>query len=231
MTKPVKLAAGIGLAGSVCAALAVALPVGPPWRGLAAWTALSCGMAAAAYTWNRPGVFGKRDGRLVWWRTLPTLPYLVAFWIGCACIRAWRGLSPYDRVAPGLYVGGRVEADALPRDVALVVDLTCEYAEPASLRRHPGYRSLPVLDGHVPPDEDALLALLAEMDAAAPAGVYVHCESGVGRAPTAAALLLMRRGVADDPDSAIELVRKGRPRANPTLSDRRFMARVAPRLR
>jgi hypothetical protein len=212
----------------VCAALALSSPA--PWSWLLGWTALACGIAAAAYAWNRPGVFGKRAGRLVWWRTLPTLPYLGAFWIGCWLIRVRRGLPAYDQVAPGLYVGGRIGADALPADVALVVDLTCEYSEPAALRRHPGYRGLPLLDGHTPPDEVAFLALLEEMHAAAGA-VFVHCESGVGRAPTAAALLLIRAGVADDPAAAVELLRKSRPRIHPTRSDREFMARIAPRLR
>lgn len=227
MTKPARLALGIGFAGVVCAALALAAHGAV--AALLAWTAFACALAAAAYARNAPGVFGKRDGRLVWWRTLPTLPYLVAFWIGCALIRARRRLPVFDRVAPGLYVGGRIRGDELPDDVALIVDLTCEYSEPASLRERPGYRSLPVLDGHVPPDEEALLALLAEMDAA-PGAVFVHCESGVGRAPTAAALLLMRRGVAPDPESALELVRKQRPGARPTRSDRALMVRVAPRL-
>lgn len=230
MTKPAKLTAAIGASGIVCAVAAVAVGGLAGWGGLLAWTALACFAVAGAYAFNRPGVFGKRsDGRLSWWRAALLLPYLAAFWVVCLGIRRWRGLPAFDAVAPGLYVGGRVDATQLPDDVTLVVDLTCEYPETASVRRLPGYRCLPVLDGHHPPDDEAFLQLLDEMETA-PGGVFVHCESGVGRAPTAAALLLMRRGVALDPAAAIERVRKGRPRAHPTRSDRAFMARVADRV-
>jgi hypothetical protein len=227
MTKPRRLALGIGAAGLACAASAWVLA--GPARWLAAWTALACLLVSAAYLRNRPGVYGKRDGRLVAWRSLPVLPYLLAFWAALRGIRAARGLAPFDCIAPGIYVGGRIPADALPGDVALVVDFTCEYSEPEGLRRHPGYRFLPVLDGHVPPDEDAFLRLLDEM-AETPGGVLLHCEAGVGRAPTAAALLLLRRGISEDLPSALERIRKARPAAGPTRSDLRFMERIAARL-
>lgn len=227
MTKPVRLAIGIGAAGLACAG-AAALLAGPA-RWLAAWTALACWLVAGAYALNRPGVYGKRDGRLVPWRVVPVLPYLLAFWAALRGIRAARRLAPFDRIAPGVYVGGRIPADALPGDVALVADFTCEYSEPAALRRHPGYRSLPVLDGHVPPDEEAFLGLLEEM-AETDGGVFLHCEAGVGRAPTAAALLLLRRRIVSDLPSALERIRKRRPAAQPTRSDLRFMERIARRL-
>jgi protein-tyrosine phosphatase len=60
--------------------------------------------------------------------------------------------------------------------------------------------------------------------------VLFHCESGRGRAPTAAALALIARGVASDPPAALELVRKGRPSAAPTRVDLEFIERIAKRL-
>jgi len=228
MTKPQKLCLAIGAASVACA-------LGAVWLGglaglLLGWTALSCALAARAYAGNRPDLYGKREGRLRAWRLIPLLPFLVAFWIGCRLIRQVRHLPDLDRVAPGLYVGGRIRPSELPPDVQLIVDLTSEYSEPRDLRRHPGYRCLPLLDGHVPPDEGALLALLEEM-AATPGAVFVHCESGVGRAPTLAALLMIRRGVVPDAASAIELLAKQRPGIHPTRSDFAFMERLTPRLR
>lgn len=228
MTKPRRLALGVGAAGLACAAAALLLHGMGRW--LAAWTALACLLVAAAYHWNWPGIYGKRQGRLVAWRLAPVLPFLLAFWTALRGIRAWRRAPPFDRVAPGIYVGGRIAPALLPPDVSLLVDFTSEYSEPQALRRHPGYRSLPVLDGHVPPDESAFLSLLDEL-AEAPGAVFLHCEAGVGRAPVAAALLLLRRGLAPDPASALEMVRKRRPVARPTRSDHAFVERIAERIR
>ena len=122
-----------------------------------------------------------------------------------------------------------MDAPELPPGLDLVVDLTCEWSAPRRVRALPGYRCLPVLDGSTPPDDDAFLGLLEEI-LATPGGVYVHCEEGRGRAPTLAAALLLARGIVSDVDAAIELVRKARPAARPTRTDRGFLQRVAPRL-
>jgi protein-tyrosine phosphatase len=228
MTKPAKLSIGIGAAGALCAGLA-ALGAGPS-RWLALWTAGACFAVAVAYATNRPGVFGKHDGRLAPLRALLLLPYLAAFRIGCALMRLFRRAPAWEEVAPGLYVGSRVRPGHLPPGLELIVDLTCEYAEPEPVRSHPGYRCLPVLDGAAPPDEGDFLHLLDEVRAAS-GGVLFHCESGKGRAPTAAALALIARGVASDPATALELVRKGRPSSAPTRVDLDFVERIARRLR
>jgi len=227
MTKPMKLVVGIGFAGFVCGGLALAIPT--PFAWLLAWTALSCFGVAAAYATNWPGVFGKRDGRLSPFRTLLLAPYLLAFRIACLVMRARRKAPVWSEVAPGLYVGARLSGDQLPAGVDYIVDLTCEYSEPAALRELPGYRCVPVLDGAHPPDEEGFTALLAELGAAQ-GGVLFHCESGKGRAPTAAALTLIARGIVSDPESAVELISKGRPSAAPTRSDFGFMRRVCARL-
>lgn len=227
MSKPICLAAGIALAGAVCAASAVAASGLP--RALAAWTAASCFAVAWAYAANRPDLFGKRNGRLSPWRALLLLPYLAAFRAACALMRLLRRAPVWETVAPGLYVAGRIRAHELPAGLELLVDLTCELSEPPALRELPGYRCVPVLDGAVPPDEEAFVALLREV-AVASGGVLFHCESGKGRAPTAAALALVARGIAQESATALELVRKGRPSAAPTRVDLEFIERIARRL-
>jgi hypothetical protein len=227
MTKPAWIALGIFVAGATCAVLG-SLASGAA-RGLAWWTAGACLAVALAYATNRPGIFGKRDGRVEPLRVLLLLPFVLAFRIACALMR-WLHIAPrWDEVAPGLYVGSRVDPDDLPPDLELIVDLTCEIDEPARVRAHPGYRCVPVLDGAAPPDDEAFLRLLDEVRAAS-GGVLFHCESGRGRAPTAAALALIARGVASDPPTALELVRKGRPSAAPTRVDLEFIERIAKRL-
>jgi hypothetical protein len=228
MSKPTILAAGIGAAGVVCAGLGALVP--GPWAWLAWWVALSCALASAAYLCNQPAILAKRNGRLVWWRALPLLPYLLAYRIGCAIRRRRRrGRSAWDEITPGLYVGGWVQAAELPPGVGLVVDLTSEWSAPAAVRARAGYRSLPVLDGATPHDEEQFLELLGEI-APVTTSVYIHCESGEGRAPTAGALALLVRGVVQDPDAAIELVLKNRPGAHLTRSDLRFIRSMAGRI-
>ncbi len=77
MTKPTKLAIGIGAAAVACGGFALRAPPSLAW--LFAWTGLSCALAAWAYVVNHPRVYGKRAGRLVWWRAMPTAVFLAAF--------------------------------------------------------------------------------------------------------------------------------------------------------
>jgi len=103
MTKPMKLVVGIGGAGLVCAGIGLALE--PPWSWLMGWIALSCFLAAGAYRWNRPDWYGKRGGRLVWWRALPLLPYLLAFRVSMLIRRSRQHGPDWNEVVPGLWVG------------------------------------------------------------------------------------------------------------------------------
>ena len=135
MTKPRKLAVGIAAAAAVCGALAVLAPVAVAW--LLGWASLSCALSAWAYVANRPDVYGKRNGRLVWWRAAPTAVFLGAFRVACALMRAWRRRPATSRVSGSVWVAGRVEARDLPDELAFVVDLVAEFPEPAAVRRLP----------------------------------------------------------------------------------------------
>lgn len=226
MTKPTKIGTGIAVSALGCLALAITT------HGLArawwAWTTVACVLAAAAYLTNRPAWLGKHDGH---WsaRAIVMLPYLTAFRMACWLMRWWRGGDAPTRVAPGLWVGGRVAAP-LPPDVTHVVDLVAEYLESPHARTLPGYRSLPTLDGGVPPDVARCIGLVREL-AGVDGDVLVHCDSGRGRAPTFAAALLVARGLAADVDTAIALIQRARPVARPTRSDRAFLAGALPALR
>lgn len=223
MSKPNALAGLIALEACLFVVIASA------WSGLpaflAAWAALACSVVSLAYLANWPGVYGKRDGRLRPIRVLPVLPYLAGFWVMCALVRWWRRANVIDEVAPGVYAGGRLRAGDLPAETARIVDLTCEFSEPAELRHHPGYRCFPVLDGGVPKDERAFERVLDEVGDAAGAVIF-HCDAGRGRAPTAAALGLLWRGFELDVDSACRRVAQARPVTSFSGSDRAFIERM-----
>jgi len=227
MTKPAKIGLGIGVAALACAVCA--LQTGGVPRVLWVWTTFSCIVASLAYALNRPDWLGKRQGAMGP-RALLVLPYLIAFGIAVRLMRWWRGADQPTRVAPGVWVGGRTGTAALPPGVAAVVDLVAEYPADRAVRTLPGYRNLLVLDGGVPPDPDAFLAVVREV-AAARGDVLVHCDSGRGRAPTFAAALLVVRGLAPDVASALALMRAARAVVSPTRVDRAFLAALEPRLR
>lgn len=228
MTKPTKLAIAIGF----CAVLTGALALGE--RGFAAamlgWTSLGCAIATWAYAANRPELYGKRSGRLVWWRALPSAVFLVAFRIACALMRAWRRHPAATEVVPGLWVAGRIGPADLPPHLDFIVDLVAEFPEPTALRQHPGYRFLPALDGGTPPDLTAVRELVHEVGDA-DARVLVHCDSGIGRAPTLAALVLVRRGQASTADEAEALILARRPFVHLGRADRAFLEQALPYVR
>jgi len=232
VTKPVAIMLGIGAAGLLCTAgaAASAREGAPLASAFLAWSALGCLAVGGAYALNRPGVYGKRDGVIPAGRALLLGPFLLAFWAAWGLRNLLRPQPRYHLVSPGLWVGARVPAAELPPGVDVVVDLTSELWEPRAIRQMPGYYGFPVLDGFHPRDEEAFLELVAEV-AAAPGSIYVHCESGRGRAPTMAALLLLARGVVDSPEAALELVQKRRPTAAPGRRDVAFVRRLARRLR
>jgi protein-tyrosine phosphatase len=163
-------------------------------------------------------------------RALLILPYIVAFGIAVRLMRWWRGADRPTRVAAGVWVGGRTRAATVPPGVTTVVDLVAEYPADRAVRGMPGYRNLLVLDGGVPPDVAAFLALVREV-AAVRGDVLVHCDSGRGRAPTFAAALLVVRGLAPDVGSALATMRAARRVVAPTRVDLAFLAAVEPRLR
>lgn len=226
MTKPAKIAVGIGVAAVACALLAVSATglVRLAW----AWTAASCVVAGLAYVLNRPSWLGKRAGRHGP-ALLVVLPYLLAFRVACWLMRWWRGGDAPTLVAPGVWVAGRIGPDVLPDGVTHVVDLVAEYPARRAVRRLPGYRNLPVLDGGAPPHAGAVLRLLEEL-ARADGDVLVHCDSGRGRAPTFAAALLVVRGLAPDTNVALRTIRSRRPVSAPTRSDLAFLASLSPGL-
>ena len=91
------------------------------------------------------------------------------------------------------------------------------------------YHALPVTDGAVPLDDDALAELLAELEGHLAAGeaIAIHCRAGLGRAGTLAAAVLVARGI--DPEAAIEAVREARAGAIETDRQAIWLAQLPDR--
>jgi len=180
-----------------------------PWGLVFLWVAAAYVMAGLAYFTGRPGWLGKRhDGTMALWTAFLSFPYLVLAVVASMVRRVLRE-PPWNEVAPGLYVGRRVSGAELPPDIDLVVDLTSEFAEPASVRAGRSYRCLPTMDGCAS-EPDAFRALAVEV-AGWPGRVYVHCAVGHGRSAALAAAVIILRGDARDVASAEALMKQARP--------------------
>jgi dual specificity MAP kinase phosphatase len=125
----------------------------------------------------------------------------------------------YSRVTPHLYVGGMVNARGWERLRASGVDAIVNLRQERPAEK-PGvtpeaYLCLPTPDDYAPTLEqlEQGCAFMAEAIQRGQ-GVYVHCASGVGRAPTLAAAYLITTGLA--PDQAMATIRQVRPFINPT---------------
>ncbi|MEN6644555.1 MAG: hypothetical protein ABFE08_19135 [Armatimonadia bacterium] len=182
------------------------------WGLVLLWPAVACLVVGMAYGSGSPALFGKRaNGSLNPVMAVVLLPYLgftYAIW------KVKRKISKeplYNEVAPGLWVGRRVLGEELPEGVKVIVDVTCEFAEPSTALARCEYRALPTLN-YGAPEADGLRALVEEF--AGREGIYVHCAQGHGRSATVAAALLLRKGLAGTWEEAVAMVVKVRPKVH-----------------
>ena len=191
---------------------------------LLGWSGASFIAVSLAYVWQKPMIFGKRpDGTLTPWHVVLLWPYLLFTWVAWYLGSRLSREAPGHRIAPGLWLGRRASGREIPADVSLVVDMTAELPEPASVRRGRTYLCLPTLDGSVP--DRAELRTLVETIAAWPGGVYVHCALGRGRSALVVAAVLLAKGIAPDFAGASQVLKKARPSVWMNAVQRAYMGR------
>ncbi len=142
------------------------------------------------------------------------------------------GNSPhrFTRVAPGLYVGGQHTRRGLERlttaGVTAIVSLRDEYDDKQGRRAPKRYLYLPTVDNTPPRLEDLRQGVAFIHEEINRGGsVYVHCRSGVGRAPTMAAAYLVSTGLT--PAEAWARIRAARPFIRPNRRQREQLERFA----
>jgi protein tyrosine/serine phosphatase len=130
-----------------------------------------------------------------------------------------RPVLRYCPVTPQLYVGGQINARGwawlAARGLSADLNMRSEFDDAAHGITPETYLWLPTKDDHAPTLEQ-LRSGVAFMRQTIEGGgkVYVHCASGVGRAPTMAAAYLVSAGLS--PDQAWALIRATRPFIKPT---------------
>ena len=191
---------------------------------LLGWSGVSFIAVSLAYVWQKPGIFGKRtDGTLTPWHVALLWPYLLFTWVAWFLGSRLSREAPGHLIAPGLWLGRRAYGRELPPGISLVVDMTAELPEPASVRRGRTYLCLPTLDGSVP--DRAKLRTLVETITTWQGGVFVHCALGRGRSALVVAAVLLAKGVAPDFAGASLVLKKARPSVWMNGVQRDFMGR------
>jgi protein-tyrosine phosphatase len=189
----------------------IAFNIAWPWHALLTWVGLANAWVAVACFRGSATMFGKRaDGQISALHMLVMLPYLALVWTFFALKLAGLRKEPcWQWVAPGIYLGRKPRAGEVPADVATVVDLTCEFPENAQVVKQARYVCLPMLNRHVPSDDDfaRLIADLVHHNAP----LYIHCGAGRGRSAMVAAALLIQRGLASDVEQAEAMLVQRRP--------------------
>lgn len=178
------------------------------WVLIAVWLGFDFVVLGVAHGRGSHKVFGKRaDGTLPWWSWLVFLPlllYTTAVW---HLIRAISREPVRNEVTRQLMVGRRLVASELEGEFDNFVDLTAEFSEPSVIRRSPGYRCFPILDGAAPTPE----ALRAAVASLRPGRTYVHCAQGHGRTGLFALAVLLDSGVARSVDDGMRMLSVVRP--------------------
>ena len=130
-----------------------------------------------------------------------------------------RPVLRYCQITPQLYVGGQMNARGwrwlVGRGLTASLNLRSEFDDARYGVGPQGYLWLPTGDDYAPSLEQFRQGTSFIRDVIESQGkVYVHCASGVGRAPTMAAAYLVSTGLSAE--EALALIRQVRPFIRPT---------------
>jgi len=158
---------------------------------------------------------------ILWGRVTEQGPGVTGLWAVDHVVRIVTGapLRGVSEITPQLHVGGqhrrRGRARLQARGINGIVNMRIEFDDAAVGIAGARYLYLPTVDDTAPAMEDlrAGVAFIGEVIESG-GRVYVHCGSGVGRAPTMAAAYLVSTGLS--PTEAWNTIRAVRPFIRPT---------------
>jgi protein-tyrosine phosphatase len=188
-----------------------ALARSAPWViGLLLWMTLAFALVGCSF--KSIAIFGKQiNGTMKLISCLILLPYLLFAW-GVWWLKViFAKEEIYHEIIPNLFLGRRPRnKKELPPNIEMVVDLTAEFAEDASVCQNRLYHCLPMCDGYIPECMTDFSKLIDEV-ATFSGRIYVHCAVGRGRSALVVAAVLLKRGVVQMPKEAHALMQEKRP--------------------
>lgn len=158
---------------------------------------------------------------ILWRRVTEQGPGVTGLWAVDHVVRIVTGapIRGVSEITPQLHVGGqhrrRGRARLQARGITGIVNMRIEFDDAAVGIEGARYLYLPTVDDTAPAMEDLQAGVAFIADVIESGGrVYVHCGSGVGRAPTMAAAYLVSTGLS--PTEAWDTLRGVRPFIRPT---------------
>jgi len=158
-----------------------------------------------------------------------------ALWLADLIARLTAGASLHSlsEITPQLHVGGQYLRRGWrlleERGVTAVVNMRSEFDDRVAGIAPDRYLYLPTVDNTAPTMEHLRAGVrFIEQELGRGGRVYVHCEAGVGRAPTMAAAYFTSQGWA--PAQAWEFLRAQRPIIRPTAPQLKQIARFSQEL-
>ncbi len=192
------------------------------------WPACSSLAVGVAYLQGHPALYGKRADGSRNTLSLLLLPYLGVVWTVWNAYRWFSRESPADELLPGLWLGRRLLPGEVAPEITLIVDLTCELSEPRMNLVGREYLAFPILDASVP---TVAQAIRCADEILRHSGVtLIHCAQGHGRTGTLAAIVLLRKGVAQTPEEAVRQLQAVRPKLKLSRRQMAFVQMVAAEL-
>ena len=178
------------------------------------YVALSFALLSLAYAGVGPRLLLKRaSGRRSAWGWLLFGPYFLLTGMAFHLYRVLSLELAFAQVMPNLFFGRRLTFQEARRLKWVgVLDLACEFEEIGLLRDSSGYRSLPVLDG-TSPTEQQMRSVVGWLEEAVPSGpVFVHCALGHGRSACVVIAYLLSVGLvasAAEGEGLLRSLRRG----------------------
>lgn len=194
------------------------------------WLGISFLVVGCSYLGLGVSFFGKRkNGTIQPVNLIILLPYLLITWSIWHCSRVLRRITPYNTLRDEVIIGRRLLPAEVPGEVDGVLDLTCEFQEPAGVCSGRKYFALPILDKGVPSFE-SLMDLFTEIQSSFQGRLYIHCAEGHGRTGTVAAVFLLHRGLAESPEEALHSIYQVRPTVRLSAKQKEFVEMAHRRL-
>jgi predicted protein tyrosine phosphatase len=161
--------------------------------------------------------------------------HVTVLWAADHAVRIIAGapIRSLSQISPAIHVGGQYRRRGWgrlrARGVTAVVNMRIEFDDEKAGIAPPRYLHIRVVDDDTPTIEQLHRGSAFIQDESRKGGsAYIHCGSGIGRAPTMAAAYLISTGLTAE--QAWNLIRQTRPFIRPTAVQVEQIERFAARL-
>ncbi|MBF0225037.1 MAG: dual specificity protein phosphatase family protein [Desulfobacterales bacterium] len=185
------------------------------------WTGFSAIFVSISYFANSTILFGKNQNGKLALHSILILPYLIIIRLIWHIQKLISNESKMDKVTDNLYAGRRILNFEVPNFITQVIDLTCEFNEPSKIAKEKKYYSLSILDGGTP-QISHLRNILSNINLSNEK-TLIHCAKGHGRTSMIIVLFLLKNGICNNIEEAINFLISKRPKAKMNKHQKQFV--------